>query len=331
MPQFLTDILERLRGARSRLSASSAESLQADLIRFIPWIVGVLLFVLVIYYPIGMVIYARVDDDVDLKPPSAYAPQGGSAAVAMTAAVVSREANEWIANKPFWHPAAALDNGPNFQLGIIYAASRFTIELGDYLGRARGSSAIDDNLDKAVGLLKYDGRIWTWGQGNIIPMTKAETNYKQAVEYLVAYNREVAAGKATYSPRADNLIAFLDRVISDLGSTRATIDSAASVAGGYFDFEADDVFYSAKGKLYGYYVIMNALGDDIRPVIKEKQADVLWANLMTSLRQGASFEPLIIVNGKRDSLMMPSHLTTLGFELASARIQMTELRDTLQK
>jgi hypothetical protein len=245
--------------------------------------------------------------------------------------VVAREANEWIANKPFLHPAAALDNGPNFQLGVISAASRFAIELGDYLGRSRGSSAIDPNLEKAAGLLKYDGHTWIWGQGNIWPMTKAETSYAQAVEYLAAYNKDVAAGKATYNPRADNLIAFLDRVIADLGSTRATIDSAADVAGGYFDFEADDVFYNAKGKLYGYYVIMNALTADIGPVLREKQADVLWSNMMVSLRKGASSEPLIIVNGARDSMLVPSHLSALGFELASARIQMSEIRDVLQK
>lgn len=128
---------------------------------------------------------------------------------------------------------------------------------------------------------KYDGRTWLWGQGNVIPMMKAETNHKDAVEYLVAYNKAVAAGKATYSPRADSLMAFLDRVIADLGSMHATIDAAADV--------------------------------------------------LTSLRKGASFDPLIIVNGSRDSVLAPSHLSTLGFELASARIQMTEIRDVLQK
>lgn len=252
MPHFLTDIFERVRGAHGRISESRSDNLRDEALQIASWVIGIILFFLVIYYPIGMIVYSRLDDDVNLTPAPEYAVPGGSAAVAMTATLVDREAKEWIANKPFWHPAAGLDNGPNFQLGIIYAASRFVIELGDYLGRARGSSAIDPNLDKAVGLLKYSGHTWLWGQGNVIPMTKAESNYKDAVGYLVAYNKDVAAGKATYSPRADSVIAFLDRVIADLGSTRATIDAAADVAGGYFDFDADDVFYESKGKLYGY-------------------------------------------------------------------------------
>ena len=331
MPHFLSDIFERVRWARLRISESHSDNLRDEAVQIASWVIGILLFLLVVYYPVGAIVYSRLDDDVNLKPAPEYAVPGGSAAVAMTATLVEREANEWIANKPFWHPAAGLDNGPNFQMGIISAASRFALELGDYLGRARGSSAIDPNLDKAAGLLKYSGHTWLWGQGNIIPMTKAESNYKDAVGYLVAYNKDVAAGKATYSPRADSLIAFLDRVIADLGSSRATIDAAADVAGGYFDFDADDVFYESKGKLYGYYVIMNALTADIGPVLKEKQAETMWANMLASLRKGASFDPLIIVNGSRDSILAPSHLSTLGFELASARIQMTEIRDVLQK
>ena len=39
-----------------------------------------------------------------------------------------------------------------------------------------------------------------------------------AVQFLDAYNHDVAAGKSTYDKRADNLIAFLDRVAADLGS-----------------------------------------------------------------------------------------------------------------
>ena len=41
--------------------------------------------------------------------------------------------------------------------------------------------------------------------------------------------------------------------------------------------------------------------------------------------------PLIIVNGRQDSLLMPSHLSTLGFYLLSARTQIGELRDIMLK
>ena len=299
--------------------------------RYVPWIVATVLVLLLVYYPIGMILNNRIDDDIALTPAPEYDVAGGSKAIAIVETLVSREADHWLPNAPFWHPAAALDNAPNFQLGMMYAMSRFVLEAGDFLGRQRGSSGIDNNLDKAVGLLKYDGTTWYWGQGNIIPRPKAESQYRDAVDYLAAYNKDVAAGKATYDKRADNLIAFLDRAAADLGSTSAALDERAQAGGGYFDFKADDVFYDAKGKLYGYYMILDALGQDFDVVLKEKQAGDIWANMLKSLRTGASMNPLIVVNGDPDSMTMPSHLRAIGFPLLRARIQMREIEDVLQK
>ena len=162
-------------------------------------------------------------------------------------------------------------------------------------------------------------------------MAKAESQYRKADPLLLAYNRDVAAGKSTYDRRADNLIAVLDRIASDLGSASAVLDVRAEAGGGYFDTQADDVFYNVKGKLYAYYVILNALGDDFSAVIKDKQAGEIWANMLGSLRNGATMDPLIVVNGRQDSLLMPSHLSNLGFHVLRARTQLRELTDILQK
>jgi hypothetical protein len=334
MSDFLRDTADRLRSSwqavRDKLTGT-APSTDADEHKYLPWIVAVIFVLVVVYYPVGMLLNNRIADDLDVKPAAAFDVPGGSKAVAIAATIVARDADQWLPNAPFWHPAAALDNAPNFQLGTIYAVSRFAIELGDYLGRVRGSSAIDPNLDKAVGQLKYDGTTWYWGQGNIIPKQKAESYYREAVEHLAAYNRDVAAGASTYDKRADNLIAFLDRVAADLGSASAELDARAQEGGGYLNFQADDVFYNTKGKLYGYYVILNALGEDFADVIKEKQASGIYADMLTSLRTGAGMDPIIVVNGDPDALTMPSHLRALGFPLLRARIQMRELGDILQK
>jgi hypothetical protein len=326
--------MDRLRTGWDRLAArigGGAGVLAAMDRRILARVLAGIVILLLVYYPAGMLVYGGIDDNIDLQPLPADAVPGGSAAVAMAATLTTREADHWIANKPFWHPSAMLDNRPNFQLGVMYAVSRFALELGDYLGRVRGSSAIDPNLDRAVGYLRYDGTTWYWGQGNIVPMAKAESQYRKGVALLRAYNRDVGAGKATFDRRADNLIAFLDRVATDLGSSSAELDARAEGGGGYFDTKADDVFYDVKGKMYGYYVIMRALGDDFAPVIREKQAGEIWNNMLGSFRIGATMDPLIVVNGRQDSLMMPSHLSTLGFYLLRARTQLRELADTLRK
>jgi hypothetical protein len=292
---------------------------------------AVVAFLVVLYYPVGMLLYNRIDDNVDFQPSAAFVVQGGSKAVASAAALASREADHWIANAPLLHPAAALDNGPNFQMGVMYAISRFAVELGDYIGRMRGSSSIDPNLDLAAGLLRYDGRTWYWGQGNIIPTAKAESQYRTAVEALMRYNRDVAAGKTTYDRRADNLIAFLDRVAADLGSASAVIEGRARLGSGYFDTTSDDVFYDVKGKMYGYYIILRDLGQDFDTVIQQKNVGGLWKNALESLRVGAEMNPLIVANGREDSMLVPSHLSALGFHLLRARTQIREIGDSLQK
>ncbi len=334
MSDLLSTVRDRLSStwhtARDRIAGAMPESSGIDA-RTVSIVVGVLFVLFVVYYPVGMILNNNVEDDLTLAPAAQYDIPGGSKAVAMAATIVARDADHWLPNAPFWHPAAALDNAPNFQLGTIYVVSRFVLELGDYIGRVRGSSAIDPNLDKAVGLLKYDGRTWYWGQGNIIPKPKAESQYREAVEYLELYNRDVAAGKSTYDKRADSLIAFLDRVAADLGSASAELDARAQAGGGYLNFQADDVFYNAKGKLYGYYLILSALGQDFDVIIKEKQAGESWTAMLTSLRTGAAMNPLIVVNGDPDSMTMPSHLRAVGFPLLRARIQMRELADILQK
>ena len=94
-----------------------------------------------------------------------------------------------------------------------------------------------------------------------MPTATADSQYRQAVEALKSYNHRLASGEATYDRRADNLIAFLDRVSSDLGSASAALDDRTLQSNaGYFDFRADDVFYNIKGRLYGYSLILRDVG-----------------------------------------------------------------------
>ena len=294
------------------------------------WLLLGLLLLLLLYYPLGMAWYSRIDDDAEFQPPAAYAVEGGSRAVATAAALVAREADRWAPNKPFWHPAYLLDNMPNYQLGLLYAVSRFTIEMGDQLGRTRGSSAIDPDLDRAAGLLKYDGRIWYWGQGNVVPTAPADDQYRKAVLALLSYNLRLSRGQATYDRRADNLIVLLERIAADLGSASAALEQRALESNaGWFDMRADDLFYNIKGRLYGYYMLLRDVGQDFERVLAEKQAGTIWRQMLDSLRVAVEMDPLIVANGPQDSLAVPSHLASQGFYLLRARTQLREAADTL--
>jgi len=292
----------------------------------------VLLAIALLYYPVGMMIMHRIGDDLNFK---VEAASGESRAVAMAAGLIDREVNKhrWTPNDPFFMPSAALDNLPNFQLGIIAAISRFSIEMQDKIGRTRGSSSVDPDLDKAAGLLKYPGDRWIFDfETSIWPQSTSEEQYRTARMRLLAYNKRLAGGQAVFERRADNLQTFIDRVNADLGSSSAVIAKRVSENGGeFFDWKSDDIFYFTKGRIYAYYLILRELGEDFRKVIQDKELGPTWNQMLASLREAAELQPLIVRNGKADSMLMPSHLAGQGFYLLRARTQLKEVSDVLLK
>jgi hypothetical protein len=302
---------------------------------------GVLLAALLLYYPAGMFLVHNVDNDLDFMAPEAAESEatepgtkGGSQAVAVAAGLIERETdiNRWTSNDPFFLPGAALDNMPNFQQGVIYALSRFAIEMTDQIGRIRGSSQVDPNLDAAAGRLKFPSDIWYFDIATSwAPTTPSEQHYRAGRRALLDYNQRLAAGEAVFERRADNLQITLERITADLGSASAIIDQHVSKGAWFVDFEADDIFYRTQGRLYAYALILRGLRADFAPVIAERELSAAWDQMMESFRLASSLNPLIVVNGAPDGALLPSHLAAEGFYLLRARTQLKEIANILLK
>ncbi|HEV8388679.1 MAG TPA: DUF2333 family protein [Dongiaceae bacterium] len=294
------------------------------------WIALVILVALILYYPIGMIIVHRIDDDPNFT--ATNVPQGGSKAVALAAALIQREVvgTSWPANDPFFMPGYALDNMPNFQHGIQQALARFATEMADQIGRSRGSASADPDLTEARGLLNYAPDVWYVSSASLA--ANSETQYLKAMVKLNDYNTRLAAGKAAFEPRSDNLIAALDRIGKDLGAASNAIDQEIDLyAGDWYDLQADDVFYYNKGLLYANALLLRDLGVDFKAVLDERGAGKIWQRMIDSMVEGASLQPLIVINGTPNALLEPNHLTAQGFYLLRARTQLEELTDILQK
>jgi hypothetical protein len=291
----------------------------------------ILLAVVVLYYPIGMIWIHSVDDDPDF---TVEAVEGESRAVAMAVALIERETdrNRWTANDPFSLPAVALDNMPNFQQGIIYALSRFAIEMSDQIGRVRGSSQVDKDLDSAAGRLKYPGNISFFDFAvSLAPTATSEQQYREARRALLNYNGRLSKGEATFDRRADNLQATLERNSADLGSSSAVIDNHIADGGFLFDFDADDIFYQTKGRIYAYYLVLVGFREDFGQIIDEKELGKAWDQMLSSLRRAAELDPLVVTNGDPDGQLLPSHLASQGFYLLRVRTQLKEIANILLK
>jgi len=288
---------------------------------------------LLLYYPIGMIWVHEIDDDPAFS--AGEVAPGASRAVALAAALVEREVDRhrWTANDPFFLPGWALDNMPNFQQGIVAALSRFAVEMIDQLGRTRGTSQADPDLERAAGLLKYPGTVWVFDFSvSWTPTATSEKQYRSARLALLDYNRRLAAGQAVFERRADNLLATLERVTADLGSSSASLDRHIQEnAGALIDVRADDIFYGVKGRLYAYALLLRELGADYGQVIAERDAQAVWAQMLDSMTAAAALQPWVVVNGSPDGQALPSHLAAQGFFLLRARAQLREITNILLK
>ena len=229
-----------------------------------------------------------------------------------------------------WRNTPFFDNKAAFQLGINQVMRRTTTELVDTLGRVRGTSQIDQNLQDARTGLAWDETAWYIGLRG--PTRPTPSVYREAIAKLRAFNSNLEQCRANFDARADNLLQFVDRIAGDIGSTydilRARIEASNA---GWFDPRADDRFWFAYGQLYAYYGILTATRFDFAAVISERNLTALWRQMEEQLRTSLDMQPAIISNGNESSFLFPSHLATMGFNLLRVRSQIVEVRSVLDR
>ena len=231
-----------------------------------------------------------------------------------------------------WDHTPWLDNKASFQRGINQAVRRTTIELVDTLGRVRGTSQIDQNLQDARGSAAFDEETWYFGLNPFGPKTPTPSFYRSAERSLRAFNDRMQNCQVVFNARADNLMQFVDRIAGDIGSTSDLIqERSQNHNGGWFDTRADDRFWFAYGQLYGYYGILTAARHDFQQVIATRELGPLWQAAEEQMRAALNIQPFIISNGREDGWIMPTHLTTMGFYVLRVRSNLVELRQVLDR
>jgi len=229
-------------------------------------------------------------------------------------------------NTPFW------DNKAAFQLGINEILRRTAQEGVDRLGRLRGTSQIDQSLQNARQNIYYTEDLWYFSLSPFGPTTPTPSRYKQAEINFDAFNAKLAKCEATFDPRADNLLRFLDQMANAIGSTSDILNDRIDASNaGWFDLRADDRFWFAYGQLYALNGILIGARSDFSDVIDERNVTRLWNEAEGQARRALDMQPLIISNGGESAFIMPSHLATMGFYLLRLRTNITEMRDILDR
>lgn len=243
------------------------------------------------------------------------------------------------------------DNKAALQMGMLTIVRRFSLDLADTLGRVRGTSEVDADLQAAQGRLRVNERAWVLNnpfdpQLQTV-MEGAEQSYRGAIPLYQKYNDRLGDCDALFDVRRDNLRTLIDRLAADLGSmasrvaTRSkseewSVESHAFVAAqgndrGYFDFRADNLFHEARGELFALHGLLQAVRQDFAKTIEVSDLRQVWDRMEAHVAEGARLEPMIVANGREDGTVTPDHLAVMGEKLLRARANMVELRDILSR
>ncbi len=230
-----------------------------------------------------------------------------------------------------WDSTPWMDNKATFQRGVHRGVTSAVIEMRESLGRVRGSSERDEDLNDALSNLQIDEFNWYFGLNPFGFKQTSWGSYRQAHKELGEYNSNLERCDAFFDARADNLSNFLDRIAKDIGSTTAVIkERAEQYNWGWFDTGADNVFMHANGQLYAYLGLLRATRQDFRDIVERRNLGNLWNTMDAQLASAVKLNPLIISNGDEDGFVMPTHLTTMGFYILRVRTNLTEMRDVLK-
>ncbi len=269
--------------------------------------------------------------------------------------------NEWVPSMPQYKTGVLgiipfsstpfFDNKASFQTGVLIALRRTAVELVDVLGRERGTSGADVDLDTARGRLQSDEQLWWFNPFDdrrpFGPTQPASSLFRGAINLYDDYNERLADCDALFDARADNLIQFLDRIARDVGSSvdqlsrrstgrqyDAQLDQFVPGEGndrGWFDFRADNIFMEAKGQMFAYHGLLQAARIDFADVVEQRNLESVWDRMEQHIAEAAALNPLIVSNGREDGVLMPDHLSIMSENILRARTNMSEIRDILQR
>lgn len=247
----------------------------------------------------------------------------------------------WLPNDIFW-PTRFLDNMPNFQIGQLEVVRYNVRVLRDNLSRMRTTDKLDPNAEAAFTALSNDPKKW-W-------FPSAESKWKLSHKNLESFYQNLLKGKTNFYPRADNLVQLLDQYISLMGGVNSRLINAppdvkttlsvenrgkgSPEGAGRVNIETpwykvDDDFYYAQGVAYALRESFKAIRVDFEEVLVDKNS-VKFVDLILEALNRSIFEPLVVFNGKPDSIFA-NHSLNLSGVFNDARQKVNSLTVALRQ
>ena len=155
---------------------------------------------------------------------------------------------------------------------------------------------------------------------SIKPVPSAASQYRKARRQLIKYNEALEENKITLDKNASDISAILKKVNLSLAQSNNQLNAQIRENSfNWIDLKADDIFYYNQGKIYAYYVLLKALGQDYKEIIVKSNQYQTWVSLTKALEQACQIQPTFVRNGELNSITAPNHLAYLNGYILRAR------------
>lgn len=216
---------------------------------------------------------------------------------------LDRELNSffgWSVNDLIITPTAWLDNRSHRQEGVIFATMLFERFFSTQVAKYGTGEGENDHLKKArtTYFVFQPDKFW---------LPASESQYKKGINMMKMYEKELAAGDATYNLRTDDLYALFKLLISEnfLGEPLGRLNSDEYRS----YFKCDDAVYYTQGVVIVVRDVVQTLYI-LYPEILKKGSDDNFIKAFKMMDDLASFDPLLVVNGTHDSMLVDHRAKT---------------------
>ncbi len=275
--------------------------------RLLIWPLALVLLI-ALYYAIGGHFAHSIDDDPRFAA-DVVTPDGGSATVAVVAALMTREVdtNGWVANDPMIFPSHFLDDMANYQRALIGASRRMLADVATWIE----DGVEPPSLEEARAELAMPGDRWAFDLSTSWrPQPTTEQAYRASVAALERFNAEISSGSVTLAYAPMSFAATLNRFASELDDAVATAHAHVDAHGGkWLNTSADDLFMRTKGLLYAQHALLEGLAHDFQTTVSAPNAAGAVSDAQAALEAGLELGPWLVLNGDADGQFRPSHLS----------------------
>ena len=269
----------------------------------------------VLYYPLGGLLNEKIDRGENLNLPAGESYSRSLQAITF---LINREVNDniWTPNLPLFFPSYFLDNMPNFQTGLMSSLATSSSLLTTQIN----CPVEDKDIPQPAGaakLLAYPGNVWLFAADNKLKIAPSSSSqYRKARKMWRQIDNALAANKCFWPKNDSALAELVSGVAADLGKTAQSLEQQSfEGASDWVDYQADDVFYHAAGKTYGYWQFLSALAQDYKEILVAKNLYAEWTQATNALANANAVQPLWVRNGAPGSDFLPNHLITLAYYL----------------